>query len=79
MWYAGPGSGCCAWTKLLSSGLHTDLHRLAGPEADAFLGEPITRALLLADSDQVSRVELMSGLINAVAGRLGRWPGDRRR
>jgi oxygen-dependent protoporphyrinogen oxidase len=51
------------------------LCRLAGPEADAFLGEPITRALLLADSDQVSRVELMSGLINAVAGSLGALAG----
>src|SRR5581483_8414315 len=49
--------------------------RTAGPEADAFLGEPITRALLLADSDQFSRVELMSGLINAVAGSLGTLAG----
>lgn len=46
------------------------LRRIAGEEADTYLGEPITRALLLANSDQVSRVELMSGLINAVAGRL---------
>lgn len=51
------------------------LVRLAGHEADAYLGEPITRALLLADSDQVSRVELMSGLINAVAGSLGALAG----
>jgi oxygen-dependent protoporphyrinogen oxidase len=51
------------------------VRRLAGPEADEFLGEPITRALLLADSDQVSRVELMSGLINAVAGSLGALAG----
>ncbi len=51
------------------------LRRLAGAEADEFLGEPITRALLLADSDQVSRVELMSGLINAVAGSLGALAG----
>lgn len=46
------------------------VRRLAGEEADAYLGEPITRALLLANSDKVSRVELMSGLVNAVAGRL---------
>ncbi len=51
------------------------LRRLGGPEADEFLGEPITRALLLANSDQVSRVELMSGLINAVAGSLGTLVG----
>lgn len=51
------------------------LRRLAGPEADEYLGEPITRALLLANSDQVSRVELMSGLINAVAGSLGTLAG----
>jgi oxygen-dependent protoporphyrinogen oxidase len=51
------------------------LRRLGGPEADEFLGEPITRALLLANSDQVSRVELMSGLINAVAGSLGTLAG----
>lgn len=30
----------------------------------------MTRARLLANSDKVSRVELMSGLINAVAGKL---------
>ena len=51
------------------------VRRMAGAEADEFLGEPITRALLLADSDQVSRVELMSGLINAVAGSLGALVG----
>lgn len=51
------------------------LRRLGGAEADEFLGEPITRALLLANSDQVSRVELMSGLINAVAGSLGTLAG----
>ncbi|MCV7102831.1 protoporphyrinogen/coproporphyrinogen oxidase [Mycobacterium palustre] len=49
--------------------------RLAGAEADAYFGEPITRALLLADSDKVSRVELMSGLVNAVAGRLSTLAG----
>lgn len=47
------------------------VRRVAGTEADQFFGEPVTRALLLANSDQVSRVELMSGLINAVAGTLG--------
>lgn len=47
------------------------VRRLAGDEADAYFAEPVTRALLLANSDQVSRVELMSGLINAVAGTLG--------
>lgn len=46
------------------------VRRLSGEEADAYLGEALTRALLIADSDQVSRVELMSGLINAVAGKL---------
>ena len=51
------------------------LRRLAGPEADAYFGEPITRALLLANSDKVSRVELMSGLVNAVAGRLSTLAG----
>lgn len=51
------------------------LRRLAGAEADAYFGEPITRALLLADSDKVSRVELMSGLVNAVAGRLSTLAG----
>ncbi|MGQ0625679.1 MAG: protoporphyrinogen/coproporphyrinogen oxidase [Sporichthyaceae bacterium] len=51
------------------------LRRLGGLEADQYLGEPITRALLLANSDQVSRVELMSGLINAVAGSLGTLAG----
>jgi protoporphyrinogen/coproporphyrinogen III oxidase len=51
------------------------MRRIAGQEADTFLGEPITRALLLANSDQVSRVELMSGLINAVAGRLSTLGG----
>ncbi|BDB43858.1 MULTISPECIES: protoporphyrinogen/coproporphyrinogen oxidase [Mycobacterium] len=47
------------------------VRRVAGAEADQFFAEPVTRALLLANSDQVSRVELMSGLINAVAGTLG--------
>ncbi len=51
------------------------LTRLAGTEADGYFGEPITRALLLADSDKVSRVELMSGLVNAVAGRLSTLAG----
>lgn len=51
------------------------MRRLAGTEADEFFGEPITRALLLANSDQVSRVELMSGLVNAVAGRLSTLAG----
>ena len=51
------------------------LRRTAGAEADSYFGEPITRALLLANSDQVSRVELMSGLINAVAGRLSTVAG----
>jgi oxygen-dependent protoporphyrinogen oxidase len=51
------------------------MRRIAGVEADAYLGEPITRALLLANSDQVSRVELMSGLVNAVAGRLSTLAG----
>ncbi|MCV7412461.1 hypothetical protein AWC05_17745 [Mycobacterium florentinum] len=51
------------------------IRRLAGDEADAYLGEPITRALLLANSDKVSRVELMSGLVNAVAGRLSTLAG----
>jgi len=51
------------------------LRHLAGAEADQYLGEPITRALLLANSDQVSRVELMSGLVNAVAGRLAALVG----
>jgi oxygen-dependent protoporphyrinogen oxidase len=51
------------------------VRRLAGAEADAYFGEPITRALLLADSDKVSRVELMSGLVNAVAGRLSTLAG----
>ena len=55
------------------------LRRLAGAEADAYFGEPITRALLLADSDKVSRVELMSGLVNAVAGRLSTLAGGRPR
>src|ERR1700683_2391793 len=49
--------------------------RIAGEEADAYFGEPLTRALLLANSDQVSRVELMSGLVNAVAGRLSTLRG----
>lgn len=51
------------------------LRRLAGAEADTYFGEPITRALLLANSDKVSRVELMSGLVNAVAGRLSTLAG----
>lgn len=51
------------------------MRRVAGAEADEFFGEPITRALLLANSDQVSRVELMSGLVNAVAGRLSTLAG----
>lgn len=51
------------------------LRRLAGAEADAYFGEPLTRALLLANSDKVSRVELMSGLVNAVAGRLSTLAG----
>ena len=51
------------------------IRRLAGAEADAYLAEPITRALLLANSDKVSRVELMSGLVNAVAGRLSTLAG----
>lgn len=51
------------------------LTRTVGTEADAFFGEPLTRALLLANSDQVSRVELMSGLVNAVAGRLSTLAG----
>ncbi|HEX9831494.1 MAG TPA: FAD-dependent oxidoreductase [Mycobacterium sp.] len=55
------------------------LRRAAGIEADAYFGEPLTRALLLANSDQVSRVELMSGLINAVAGRLSTLAGGQGR
>lgn len=51
------------------------VRRLAGSEADDYLAEPITRALLLADSHEVSRVELMSGLINAVAGKLSTLAG----
>ncbi len=51
------------------------VRRLAGAEADAYFGEPITRALLLTNSDKVSRVELMSGLVNAVAGRLSTLTG----
>ncbi len=51
------------------------VRRPAGAEADTYFGEPITRALLLADSDKVSRVELMSGLVNAVAGRLSTLAG----
>lgn len=51
------------------------VRRIAGEEADRYFAEPITRALLLANSDQVSRVELMSGLINAVAGRLSTVEG----
>lgn len=51
------------------------IRRLAGDEADTYLGEPITRALLLANSDKVSRVELMSGLVNAVAGHLSTLAG----
>lgn len=51
------------------------VRRRAGDEADRYLAEPLTRALLLANSDQVSRVELMSGLINAVAGELGTLAG----
>jgi protoporphyrinogen oxidase len=54
---------------------HDYMRRLGGAEADAFFGEPITRALLLANSDQVSRVELMSGLVNAVAGQLSTLVG----
>jgi len=49
--------------------------RVAGAEADAYFGEPLTRALLLANSSQVSRVELMSGIANAVAGRLAALVG----
>lgn len=55
------------------------LTRTVGTEADAFFGEPLTRALLLANSDQVSRVELMSGLVNAVAGRLSTLAGGQGR
>jgi len=51
------------------------VRRIAGAEADTYLGEPITRALLLANADQVSRVELMSGMVNAVAGRLSTLVG----
>jgi oxygen-dependent protoporphyrinogen oxidase len=51
------------------------VRRMAGAEADTYFGEPITRALLLANSDKVSRVELMSGLVNAVAGRLSTLAG----
>ena len=51
------------------------MRRIAGEEAHRYLGEPITRALLLANADQVSRVELMSGMINAVAGRLSTLAG----
>lgn len=51
------------------------IRRLAGAEADTYFGEPITRALLLANSDKVSRVELMSGSVNAVAGQLSTLAG----
>jgi protoporphyrinogen oxidase len=51
------------------------MQRVGGVEADTYFGEPITRALLLANSDKVSRVELMSGLVNAVAGRLSTLSG----
>jgi oxygen-dependent protoporphyrinogen oxidase len=56
-------------------------HRALSPEIDSYLCEPIVRTMLIADTDKVSKVELLSGIGNiftakilAVAGGQGRMP-----
>jgi len=56
-------------------------HRTLSPEIDSYLCEPIVRTMLIADTDKVSKVELLSGIGNiftakilAVAGGQGRMP-----
>jgi oxygen-dependent protoporphyrinogen oxidase len=56
-------------------------HRALSAELDSYLCEPIVRTMLIADTDKVSKVELLSGIGNiftakilAVAGGQGRMP-----
>jgi oxygen-dependent protoporphyrinogen oxidase len=51
------------------------VRRLAGEEADRLFADPMMRVLTFAKSKDVSRVEVMSGLINAMAGKLTALPG----
>jgi oxygen-dependent protoporphyrinogen oxidase len=45
--------------------------RVLNAELDAYLCEPVTRAMLIADTDRASKVELFSGIANAFGGRWG--------
>jgi protoporphyrinogen/coproporphyrinogen III oxidase len=56
-------------------------HRALTAEIDSYLCEPIVRTMLIADTDKVSKVELLSGIANiftakilTVAGGQGRMP-----
>lgn len=51
------------------------VRRLAGEEADRLFADPMMRVLTFAKSKDVSRIEVMSGLINAMAGKLTALPG----
>ncbi len=51
------------------------VRRLAGEEANRLFADPMMRVLTFAKSEEVSRVEVMSGLINAMAGKLTALPG----
>ncbi|MHB8695051.1 MAG: protoporphyrinogen/coproporphyrinogen oxidase [Solirubrobacteraceae bacterium] len=49
--------------------------RALGAELDSYLCEPITRAMMMADTDKVSKVELLSGIANVFIGRWGSLQG----
>lgn len=51
------------------------VRRLGGAEADRLFADPMMRVLTFAKSKDVSRVEVMSGLINAMAGKITALPG----
>jgi protoporphyrinogen/coproporphyrinogen III oxidase len=49
--------------------------RALGAELDSYLCEPITRAMMIADTDKVSKVELLSGVANVFTGQWGSLQG----
>ena len=49
--------------------------RALSDELDSYLCEPITRAMMIADTDKVSKVELFSGVANVFTGQWGSLQG----
>jgi oxygen-dependent protoporphyrinogen oxidase len=49
--------------------------RVLGAELDSYVCEPITRAMMIADTDKVSKVELLSGIANVFVGSWGSLRG----